>query len=708
MMTTSLHRQPMPTGDGMADYLDGPRVFVSSRFAEFRELRELVVKTLIREGFVVIELNDGMAAPVDTRNRSYGGVADADALLLFVGATYSEDPTLQTSITHDEFRKAVEAEIPVFAYSLPKDEIADERALRFRQEVAAKYTVGRLTRDWYLDADRIAKQLAEHLLAVSEDDGRARTLGQSLQHELTRLGAVQEDGSFRIEGVPSAEMLSLNQRREWALNALVQNNLAEARRQLDQATAAFAGDWATNYMQAHVLEARGLKSDYTEALKCAARAVEALGTSADLTSTNGKRIGDLRLSAAQALEARLARQMGEAHRAFDVASRLTGRDRFAREGWVELLRAALLVGDDAAVDLAVRRLFEMSPDRLDAVIRQLDGDDHSRIMSRARELLRATSPVSLDSSEERFDALLAGVRVVASEERDSLRGVFQTLTEAAGALEVRGGWSIDQLRPELVADAEQRMRPEIVLPASPAPARMTALNRRLEEIRSEIQAIDARQPTGQVKPLTPGQVLGRTALGLVGVGVLRPLLDATSLPMPLSWLAAIALLLGVLWVCASVPIRLVQQRRERRRVEQWPTLLPRRMRMSELEIAALSLRRLEESAFELAHAVGEPSLGSLAVTISDVKKGFDERFATHSNIFFADYVPVERAEVGDLTRIDDNGAVDRDAGILRGSREPRLVRLTSVGASDLAVFVPDADPALLGRIETCLRSWVAH
>ena len=144
-------------------------VFVSSRFEEFRVLRAALREQLEATGvFAALALDDGSAAPVSVADRSVGTVADAEVVVLLLGSTYADDPNVQLSLTHREYRRARELQRTLLVYepAAASDTSRDPRARAFRQEVLddGTATIGSIGDEPETDAVRIVDDLERLLL----------------------------------------------------------------------------------------------------------------------------------------------------------------------------------------------------------------------------------------------------------------------------------------------------------------------------------------------------------------------------------------------------------------------------------------------------------------------------------------------------------------------------------------------------------------
>ena len=97
------------------------RVFVASRFEEFREIRKRLRKELLDCNLYPIDLNDNNAVSHPPLTRSLQSVNESDIVILLIGDTYGEPPKEQEkSYTHLEYEEAIKNEIPVYPFAIGK------------------------------------------------------------------------------------------------------------------------------------------------------------------------------------------------------------------------------------------------------------------------------------------------------------------------------------------------------------------------------------------------------------------------------------------------------------------------------------------------------------------------------------------------------------------------------------------------------------
>lgn len=155
-------------------------------------------------------------------------------MVLLNGQTYadSDDPAL-VSPTHEEWRSALAAEVPVFAYATAPDG-RDPRVTRMLEELQDVTVIGTLHGDLHTlddDAERIVNDL-DAWASVSDEDtdsGQRRSLYEQISSELNAMGVAaavsMPTASHGLRG-------EISERTTFALRALKAGDRTEARRQL--------------------------------------------------------------------------------------------------------------------------------------------------------------------------------------------------------------------------------------------------------------------------------------------------------------------------------------------------------------------------------------------------------------------------------------------------------------------------------------------
>ena len=98
-------------------------IFISSRFNEFRELRDKIIKERFSKLDVGLKLNmlddrDGIADARSPAVMSIEEASDADIFILLMGETYKEVQDGEKSYTHQEYDTAIEKGLHILAFPI--------------------------------------------------------------------------------------------------------------------------------------------------------------------------------------------------------------------------------------------------------------------------------------------------------------------------------------------------------------------------------------------------------------------------------------------------------------------------------------------------------------------------------------------------------------------------------------------------------------
>ena len=87
------------------------KIFIASRFGEFKYIRKKLGEELSNRGMEVIDLNDNMADSNSPIERSLENVRQSEILLLLLGNTYGTVPLNKLkSFTHLEYEEALKSQ----------------------------------------------------------------------------------------------------------------------------------------------------------------------------------------------------------------------------------------------------------------------------------------------------------------------------------------------------------------------------------------------------------------------------------------------------------------------------------------------------------------------------------------------------------------------------------------------------------------------
>jgi tetratricopeptide (TPR) repeat protein len=409
-------------------------VFISSRFAEFHELRRALAERLNNFPYTpihAIELDDNGAETVAPATACINWIKRSELLVLLLGDTYG--PCVQNeqiSCTHLEYRAAIAADsetrvIPFFiGESISRNTQAtgsDSLLDSFRREVMQNHRVGiyrRPTDDdtWKELLDTIVGWITKAIWEIrfrdlsQESDADVPDSGEIAGVSDTEIAKLE---SLRTERVSELALLLQAPSIESALDAAKQPRALAAAEQLSEARLALQIgertiaehhlreavslrplDPVANEWLARVLLSRGRIKQAQEAIKladCAARIY-------------GKSEQALRAAAASILAARAAGQ-SERERGIEYA-----RDAIQYAGWfgqahLELARQLAQAGKSDEALGSLRRAFDCLPSSLDNVmndpafesmradLREFLNDLLGRIRSMARKISGAESKI---------------------------------------------------------------------------------------------------------------------------------------------------------------------------------------------------------------------------------------------------------------------------------------------------------------------------
>ena len=182
----------------------GTRVFISSRFGEFKGLRDELRKSFLVDSDVeLVMLDDGAAAPSTARDRSFEMLRTCDFAVFLLGRSYSDQEnatpeSLEPSLTEGEFDVAMAmnakgAGLVVLAWSRGSDDLAswDPRAASFLEKARKERVVGELgSRSDEEQAALIASRIAVAIEERENEEGREAetTFHASLTYSLLPFG----------------------------------------------------------------------------------------------------------------------------------------------------------------------------------------------------------------------------------------------------------------------------------------------------------------------------------------------------------------------------------------------------------------------------------------------------------------------------------------------------------------------------------------
>lgn len=95
------------------------KVFIASRFEEFKEIRVLLRKELLDCNLIPIDLNDNQAVSAPPISRSLQSIRESDLVVLLIGDSYGTPPKGEKkSYTHLEYDEAIQHKIPIYPFAI--------------------------------------------------------------------------------------------------------------------------------------------------------------------------------------------------------------------------------------------------------------------------------------------------------------------------------------------------------------------------------------------------------------------------------------------------------------------------------------------------------------------------------------------------------------------------------------------------------------
>ncbi|MFZ6693306.1 DUF4062 domain-containing protein [Undibacterium sp. SXout20W] len=379
-------------------------IFISSRFAEFNDLRKAIARKLNDFAYVPlhpIELNDNGADTESPSSLCINWVKRSELLILIVGDTYG--PIVQgtdLSCTHIEYRTAMEEGsetrvLPFFISSSPKGSASsfDEKKLaEFKSEVlsnqrAAVYDRPKTEDDLQLIIDSIVHTIIRTVWEIRFQDNEqtAETdweIGDDVtgisDTELTKLTSIRPEPISEIAlllkppSAESAQDIARNQRAFAADEQLREAQLALqisergiAEKHLREAYELRPLDPVTNEWLARVLLSKGKKSVAQEASKYAERAARIYE----------KTDQPLRAATSLILAAR-ARSDVDKEQAQSYAESAVEQAGWYAQAHLELARQRIHAGKIVDSKASLKRAFYCHPIVLDNILGDLAFEKH--------------------------------------------------------------------------------------------------------------------------------------------------------------------------------------------------------------------------------------------------------------------------------------------------------------------------------------------
>jgi hypothetical protein len=353
------------------------RVFLSSRFAEFSEIRNQIrLYDEDNSDLQLVDLDDGRPDDTSPLDRSIRELRTSDVIVVILGATYRDGIPRSHgfSVTEQEFDAALQMRndglnLRIRAWQLPDESTFDQDALAFLAKAKEHVVVGKLPGDARLSAEAImedARGSAEFLT----DDNFAESTANHISRELDRLG--MNIGVYPEQGTgPQVQLL---QYRNLGLQALETGNLAEALRMFNEARKTIGFDVVTNLASCLLLQRTLIPSNLEEALVIAKDLEkQKLFPLETRDSEHMERLHALSI----ALRANLSRLLGrvtiqKANEDLQHLENALQFDALSRPLLVEIAIHAAIAGKESLALESTRRLWQTYPNAALALISSPD------------------------------------------------------------------------------------------------------------------------------------------------------------------------------------------------------------------------------------------------------------------------------------------------------------------------------------------------
>jgi len=139
------------------------KVFLSSRFDEFKDLRKYIIQNCFKEIGLDIEIialdKEPLASFLSPKEASIEGVEISNIYMLFLGKTYGTIPKDDVvSVTHREYKEAKRLGLPVLVF-LTNDEKREKKVEEFIKEIEENELYGYIRGDVEKDYELVLKSL---------------------------------------------------------------------------------------------------------------------------------------------------------------------------------------------------------------------------------------------------------------------------------------------------------------------------------------------------------------------------------------------------------------------------------------------------------------------------------------------------------------------------------------------------------------------
>ncbi|KRE97561.1 hypothetical protein ASG76_02305 [Nocardioides sp. Soil774] len=400
------------------------RIFIASRFEEFRSLRTLLQRNFVDVGLEVVNLDDGLADERSPGARSLKELAGCDAVVVLLGRTYSETmaPGREVSITEAEWDKAVTLGLPVYCFaSDPNDMTPRARQFYERTQHPDLPTTGRLVGGEAPidDVDAITNRILSKFYFSNDDADVGH--GSGLLRELSFLGAEGLE-SYRLDErrvghEPSAAKLV--EARKDALLDLQDGQLRSAEERLSvvlRETSKY-DDWATTYLYGRLLELQERRTQLTQLGEMALKAVRSARQTRYMPAADAAIIAR-REVAALCLLGRAQLLVGSPEDALASADQALTLRENSRDALALGLEAAIRLNERHKAKELAQQLFFYYPDFAVTLMRMPVVREDARVerdlialtRDRHQKALRSAAPIGLDRTVASSKRLRDAVR----------------------------------------------------------------------------------------------------------------------------------------------------------------------------------------------------------------------------------------------------------------------------------------------------------
>lgn len=345
------------------------RIFLSSRFKEFQDLRSRVSTRISQEDDVeIVNLDDGNPDDRSPSQRSVDEIDLSDVVVILLGTTYNDHGrSVELSVTEREFEHAIArrdsgSNLRIRAWKIPEESSFSDDSRAFLARVMSEIVVGTLPDDPDEAADLVVSDALATTDLLSGGEGPADAFNY-ITLELDRLGLRQ---SQEIAGATDV-LAVMMERRSIALDALRAGDTRSALWHLRQAREVVKFDLVTNVIFVLLCKSLMVPSLMREALGVAVRLEFDIPYGVDARTP--EEVGRLNVLAASAMS-NLSRQLGlinsaaGAREVYQSLRHVRNLDETSRPLRVELATISAIMGSYGESDFVLgefRELWHLYP-----------------------------------------------------------------------------------------------------------------------------------------------------------------------------------------------------------------------------------------------------------------------------------------------------------------------------------------------------------